>query len=188
MKTVVFTAALVFILAPPALANCLTDSIGDNSPRALERYLHCREMESRIETLERAQQDRANAERVHQEGERDRRCITITKTTEQYFDCVRAGRPKVTKEQFEDVRRHLFPETQTPELNPRAQLCSGTGRVDTGIPRQKTNHTSAERQSGVLQPNVFGTFGCLHARGSGTHRNAETTGSWPAPMTLAIDA
>jgi len=39
-------------------ASCLTDSIGDNGPRALERYLSCREFERRIEALEQAERGR----------------------------------------------------------------------------------------------------------------------------------
>jgi hypothetical protein len=39
-------------------ASCLTDSIGDNGPRAVERYLSCREFERRIEALEQAERGR----------------------------------------------------------------------------------------------------------------------------------
>ncbi len=123
VRAVLLGAAVVVLLAPSAVASCLTGSIGDNDPRALDRYLHCKEMESRVEDLERAEQARANAERQQQETERDRRCIAISKTTDQYFDCVQAGRPKVTKEQFEDARRHLFPESQTPEFEVRVRDC-----------------------------------------------------------------
>lgn len=152
--TIIWLLLILFIA--PARADCLTDSIGDNGPGALTRYQRCRDMENRIEALlERTERDRKGAEQQREQGARSAHCVKIAKTTDQYFDCVQAGRPRMTKEQFEDARRHLFPESETAQFQAHVRACveeENARRIEIFAGRARHESTMTGQACSALTP------------------------------------
>jgi hypothetical protein len=123
LGSVVFLAAA--LLALPAAAGCVADSIGDHGPGADTRFTRCLETERRLEALERAERQRQEEARQQQDEARRLACIKFAKNGD-YLDCINRGNykpPPPTKAQIEAAQRHLWSESETPEFKARVDRC-----------------------------------------------------------------
>jgi hypothetical protein len=105
---IVALAMLAGCAAMAANASCLTDSITDHGPGAMERYFSCREMEGRIEALEKRQQQQEFDAKLQAEKTREEMCSKAFDSASaagrhfSWIDCVQWPRqPGPTKAEFD---------------------------------------------------------------------------------------